>query len=163
MAASELPKPNFMAVDHVSWTVPDLEAALKFYVEVFGAEVLYRLGPIDAAEIPPNDQGRDYMDTHINVPGAALSLAMLKLSHNLNFQLVEYSKPADRTTQLPRSCDRGGHHLAIKVDDVDKAAAYLTAHGCKTMETIFMEEGPLTGKKNMYFFDPFGHQLELVD
>ncbi len=156
-------KPKFIGVDHVSWTVPDIEAAVRFYVDVFDAQVVYRLGPIDAADLPVDEHGRDWMDTHVNVPGACVLIAMLKLSANLNFELFEYSKPDDRSAALPRNCDRGGHHIAIRVDDVDQAAAYLSANGCRVLETIVMEDGPLKGKKNVYFFDPFGHQLELVD
>lgn len=156
-------KPKILAVDHISWTVPDLEEALAFYCGVLGAEELFRMGPLDAADIPPDDQGRDWMATHVGVPGAKLTLVMLKLTDNMNFQLVQYDKPADRRQDLPRNCDRGGHHLGLRVDDVDKTIAYLEAHGCKAMEIIHITDGPMAGKKNVYVLDPFGHQLEIVD
>ncbi len=157
------PKPQFLRVDHISWTVPDLEAAVRFYVDVIGAEVLFQIGPVDAADLPRDAQGRDWMQTHVGVAGAKLTLVMLKLRDNLNFQLVQYDKPLDRRQDLPRNCDRGGHHLALLVDDVDRAIAYLTAHGCRALETIDIDAGPLAGKKNVYVLDPFGHQLEIVD
>ena len=159
----ELERPKFLAADHVSWTVPDVDAAVKFYTEVFGATELFRLGPLNAADIPVDAEGRDWMATHVNVPGAALRLVMLKLTPNLNFQLVEYSKPGDRRQDVPRNCDAGGHHLAIKVDDVEKAKRYLEAHGCRAMQIFDIDSGPLAGKKNLYILDPWGHQLELVD
>ncbi|TKD50756.1 VOC family protein [Sphingomonas baiyangensis] len=155
--------PRFLSVDHVSWTVPDLEAAIAFYRDVIGAEELFRMGPLDAADIPAMPDGRDWMAAHVGVPGARLTLAMMKLADNLNFQLVQYDKPDDRGTTLPRNCDRGGHHLGLKVDDVEKAVAYLAAHGCTPMEIIHIDAGPLAGKKNVYVLDPFGHQLEIVD
>lgn len=156
-------KPRFLSVDHISWTVPDLDAALAFYGGVIGAEELFRMGPLDAAEMPVGADGRDWMESHVDVPGAKLTLVMLKLTDNMNFQLVQYDKPADRRQDLPRNCDRGGHHLGLKVDDVDKAIAYLTAHGCTAMEVIHIDAGPLAGKKNVYMRDPFGHSLEIVD
>lgn len=156
-------KPRFLAVDHVSWTVSDLQAALAFYVSVVGATELYRLGPLDAADMPLDASGRDWMEAHVGVPGARLTLAMLKLTDNMKFQLVQYDKPDDRGQTLPRNCDRGGHHLGLKVDDVDKAIAYLAAHGCTVLETIHITDGPLAGAKNVYVLDPFGHQLEIVD
>ena len=156
-------KPRFLAVDHVSWTVPDLEAALAFYRDVIGAEELFRMGPLDAADMPVDERGRDWMATHVDVPGARLTLVMMKLTDNMNFQLVQYDKPAGRRQELPRNCDRGGHHLALCVDDVDKAIVYLTAHGCTAMEIIHIDAGPLAGKKNVYMTDPFGHSLEIVD
>ncbi|WP_129791780.1 VOC family protein [Sphingosinicella sp. CPCC 101087] len=156
-------RPRIVAVDHVSWTVPDLEEALSFYRDVLGGEELFRMGPLDAADLPSDASGRDWMETHVGVAGARLSLVMLKLADNLNLQLVQYDKPGNRRQDLPRNCDRGGHHLALKVDDVEKAGAWLAQHGCKTLEVIAIEEGPLAGKKNLYVLDPFGHQLELVD
>ncbi|MDR6708645.1 MULTISPECIES: VOC family protein [unclassified Novosphingobium] len=156
------PRPHFSA-DHVSWTVADAEAVARFYIDVFGASELFRMGPIDAADIPPMPDGRDWMAAHVNVPGARLTLIMLRLTETLNFQLVQYDKPDDRSPALPRNCDAGGHHLGLRVDDVPAAAAYLAAHGCTAMEIIEISEGPLAGKKNLYLLDPWGHQLEIVD
>lgn len=156
-------RPRFIAVDHISWTVPDLDAAIAFYVEAFGASVLYRIGPIDAADIPADANGRDWMETHVGVKGARLTLAMLQLAPNLKFQMVQYDKPDDRRQAVPRNCDRGGHHIAMLVEDVDAAAHWLAQRGCKVLEKIVMDEGPLAGKTNVYVQDPWGHQLELVD
>lgn len=155
-------RPRFLAVDHVSWTVPDLDAAIAFYVDAFGASLLFRIGPIDAADIPLDAAGRDWMETHVGVKGARLTLAMLQLAPNLKFQLVQYDKPHDRRQELPRNCDRGGHHIGIQVDDVAAATAWLTQRGCTVLETIVMDEGPLAGTTNVYVQDPWGHQLELV-
>ena len=156
-------KPNFLAVDHISWTVPDIDAALAFYVGVIGAVELWRMGPMDAAEMPVGADGRDWMETHVGVAGARLTLVMLRIADSMNFQLACYDKPDGRRQELPRNCDRGGHHLGLRVDDVDAAIAYLTAHGCTALETIHIDAGPLAGKKNVYVLDPFGHQLEIVD
>lgn len=156
-------RPRLVAVDHVSWTVPDLEAALAFYTGVLGARELYRLGPIDAADLPREADGRDWMEAHVGVAGARLTLAMLQIADNMKFQLVQYDKPADRRSELPRNCDRGGHHLALRVEDVDAFVAYLVEHGCTASATIMVDGGPLAGKKNVYVQDPFGHQLEIVD
>jgi glyoxylase I family protein len=160
---TDAPRPRFLAADHVSFTVPDLETAIAFYTDTFGATELFRMGPIDAADIPPGADGRDWMTAHVGVPGAKLTLAMLKLTDNLNLQLVQYDKPADRLTTPPRNCDAGGHHLALRVDDVDVAATYLAARGCTVLDIIAIGDGPLAGKKNLYVRDPFGHQLEIVD
>lgn len=155
--------PRLLIIDHVSWTVADLEQALGFYRDVLGARELYRMGPLDATDLPVQPDGRDWMAAHVGVPGARLTLAMLEFAEGMKLQLVQYDKPADRSEALPRNCDRGGNHLAFRVDDVDRAAAWLTAHGCTPLETIEIGEGPLAGKKNLYILDPFGRQLELVD
>jgi glyoxylase I family protein len=162
-SAAKTDRPRILAADHVSFTVSDLAAAVSFYSEVFGATELYRLGPLDAADLPRMPDGRDWMHAHIGVADARITLVMLKLADNLNLQLIQYDKPAGRGTTHPRVCDIGGHHLALRVDDVDKAARYLKAHGCSVMETIFLQEGPLGGHKAVYARDPFGNPLEIVD
>jgi catechol 2,3-dioxygenase-like lactoylglutathione lyase family enzyme len=156
-------RPAFVAVDHVSRTVPDLAAAIAFYTETFGATLMYQIGPIDSADIPQDEQGRDWMETHVGVKGAKLTLAMLQLAPNLKLQLVQYDKPADRKQDAPRNCDRGGHHIAFLVKDVNAAAAWLKQRGCKVYESIAMDSGPLAGKTNIYVSDPWGLTLELVD
>jgi glyoxylase I family protein len=128
-----------------------------------GATVLYLIGPIDSSDIPKDAQGRDWMETHVGVKGARLTLAMLQLAPNLKFQLVQYDKPDDRRQVVPRNCDRGGHHVAFLVKDVNAAAAWLRQRGCKVFESIAMDSGPLAGKTNIYVSDPWGHTLELVD
>ena len=156
-------RPRFLAVDHVSRTVPDIQAAIAFYTQAFGASVLFQVGPIDAADIPPGPDGKDWMETHVGVKGAKLTLAMLQLAPNLKVQLVQYDKPSDRKQVMPRNCDLGGHHIALLVADVEAAAAWLKQQGCTVLETIAMDQGPLAGKKNVYVADPWGHQFELVD
>ena len=61
--------PGLSHVDHVGLTVPDLDAASRFYCEVIGGDEVYRLGPFDAAEIPRMADGRDWTAAHINVAG----------------------------------------------------------------------------------------------
>lgn len=156
-------RPRFLAVDHVSRTVPDLQAAIAFYTDAFGASVLFQIGPIDATDIPAGPDGRDWMQTHLGVQGAKLTLAMLQLAPNLKVQLVQYDKPNDRKQVMPRNCDLGGHHVALLVEDVEAAASWLAQKGCKVFEPIAMDAGPLAGKKNIYVADPWGHQFELVD
>ncbi|MDA5194215.1 VOC family protein [Govanella unica] len=151
-------------VDHVSWTVADIDAVSSFYQQAFGARELYRLGPIDAKDLPPGPGGQDWMAEHVNVPGGCLTLAMLELAPNLNFELFQYHKPTDATRTPPRNSDVGGHHIALRVKDADAVAAHLESHGCKLMPgTIEMTEGPCAGVKNRYLCDPFGNQLELVE
>lgn len=155
-------RPSF-TVDHVSRTVPDLEQALAFYCGVLGASELYRMGPMDAADIPRMPDGRDWMQAHVGVEGGRLTLAMIAFGDGLRVQLVQYEKPADRIVRAPRNCDLGGHHIALRVDDVLAAAKWLAARGCTPLDVIEIAEGPLAGKKNLYLLDPFGLQLELVD
>lgn len=154
----------FKRVDHVSLTVPDLDAAVDYYTEVFGAELDYRMGPFDAAEIPPMEDGRDWTAAHINVPGARLEIAMLKLAGGTGMELFEYALPADAATKPPRNCDVGSRHLCLEVEDLDAAVAHLKDNGCTPMAgSIDMTDGPCPPSRSWYVLDPFGNQLELVE
>lgn len=150
-------------VDHMSRTVADIDAALRFYGDVLGAVELFRMGPLDAADMPPGADGRDWMEAHVNVSGARLTLAMLQFPGGGCLQLVAYDKPGSATATPPRNCDLGGNHLGLRVDDVPAAIAWLEAHGCVAMAPIAIDAGPLAGKTNQYVLDPFGLQLEIVD
>ncbi len=156
--------PGFSHVDHVGLTVPDLDAAVAFYADVFGCTELYRLGPFDAAEMPVMDDGRDWTEAHVNVAGARLTLAMLSLAPNVMLELFQYDKPEGSSKVPPRNSDLGGHHIAFKVDDLEVAKAYLEKKGCAVMAgPIVMDEGPCAGLRVNYFLDPWGNQLELVE
>ncbi|MBV7257483.1 VOC family protein [Pacificimonas sp. WHA3] len=156
--------PIFKRVDHVSLTVSDLEAALGFYTDVMGARQLYRMGPFDAAEIPPMEDGRDWTDAHVNVPGARLEIAMVELADNLRMELFAYAKPDNARTEPPRNCDVGSRHLCLEVEDVEATVGYMVKHGCRAMAgPIRSEDGPGDPSLSWYILDPFGHQLELVE
>lgn len=157
--------PGFLNVDHVGITVPDLESAVSFYRNVFGAVELYRLGPFDAAQLPSMPDGRDWSAAHVNVAGAKFHFAMLQMGPGLMLELFQYDRPLDRTLHPPRNCDLGGHHLALKVKDLEKAIDFLK----QQREVVVMagpievSEGPCAGLRVIYFLDPWGNQLELVE
>jgi len=155
---------SFKRIDHVSLTVADIEPVIDFYTRVFGAELAYRMGPFDAAEIPLMEDGRDWTAAHINVPGARLVIAMLKMPDGLGMELFQYEKPADAAQSPPRNCDTGCRHLCIEVEDLDSAVKFLADNGCTPMAgSIDMLEGPCPPSRSWYVLDPFGHQLELVE
>jgi glyoxylase I family protein len=156
-------KPSFRRADHVSLTVADIDAAVTFYTEVMGATVKYRMGPFDAREIPPMDDGRDWTDAHVNVPDARLNICMLQLCDNLGMELFEYERPEDAATTPPRNCDIGSRHICLEVEDLHRAVDYLEANGCERMAgPIVADGGPAPDSLSWYVRDPFGHQMELV-
>ncbi len=156
-------KPTFKRADHVSLTVASMDAALAFYTEVMGATLRYQMGPFDAAEIPRMEDGRDWTEAHVNVPGACLNIAMIQLCDNLSMELFEYQRPADARTIPPRNCDVGSRHICLEVEDVAAAVTYLESNGCKALAgPIVSDAGPAPDSLSWYVLDPFGHQMELV-
>lgn len=156
-------KVPFKRVDHVSLTVKEIEPVIAFYTDVFGAELAYRMGPFDAAEIPRMEDGRDWTEANINVPGARLEIAMLRFGDGLGMELFRYEKPVDAAQTPPRNCDVGSRHLCLEVEQLDATVAFLVSKGCTAMAgSIDMMDGPCPPSRSWYVLDPFGHQLELV-
>jgi catechol 2,3-dioxygenase-like lactoylglutathione lyase family enzyme len=150
--------PGARAVHHVAYTVPNLAQAVDFFVSVIGAELLYRIGPVE-------DTKGDWMTRQLNVhPRASTHIAMLRLGPYTNLELFEYTAPEQRQ-QLPHNSDWGGHHLAIHVDDVDAAVEYLqSVPGVKVLgEAQTLTDGPIAGDRWVYFLTPWGMQMEVLN
>jgi catechol 2,3-dioxygenase-like lactoylglutathione lyase family enzyme len=148
--------PGLRGADHIGFTVPDLDEAVAFFVDVLGCEAFYDLGPFQADD--------DWMETHLNVhPRTVMRrLKFLRCGHGSNFELFEYEAP-DQRSEPPRNSDVGGHHLALYVDDIDAAVAYLRDKGVRILgEPTVRTIGPSAGQTWVYFLSPWGMQLELV-
>jgi len=149
--------PTVRNVDHVGMTVPDLEQAIAFFVDVLGCELLYRVGPW-------SDPTGDFMVTHYDVdPRATFSAAMVRCGPTLNVELVRWTAP-DQTTRAPRNSDAGAAHLAFYVADIDAAVVYLaTQSGVRVLATpVPSASGPTDGQRSVYVLAPWGLSLELI-
>lgn len=148
--------PGLRGTDHIGFTVPDLDEAVDFFVNVIGCEPFYELGPFSS-------EG-DWMATNLDVhPRAVMKrLKFLRCGNGANFEIFEYSSP-DQNTLQPRNSDVGGHHLAFYVDDFDAALDYLRASNVRILgEPVVRADGPSAGQTWVYFLAPWGMQLELV-
>lgn len=148
--------PGLRGGDHLGITVPDLEAATRFLVDVLGAEQFYDLGPFSADD--------DWMSVHLGVRSDAVmtKLRFFRLGTGLNLEVFEYDA-AEQNMVPPLNSDVGGHHLALYVDDVDAATTYLRSHGIEVMgEPTVRTAGPSGGQTWVYFRAPWGLQFELV-
>lgn len=157
VSASDLRMPGLRGVEHVGFTVPDLEEATRFFVDVIGCELAYRLGPI-------SNRDGDWMERHLNVPRqvGVREIRFFRCGFGPNFEIFEYEGGGLSHTP-PRNCDVGGHHLAFYVDDFDAALAYLGGRGVQILGSPTVRvDGPSAGQTWIYFLAPWGMQLELV-
>ena len=148
--------PGLRGADHIGFTVPDLEEAVDFFVDVLGCEPFYELGPFESDD--------DWMARHLNVhPRTVMKkLRFMRCGNGSNFEIFEYASP-DQNRAQPKNSDIGGHHLAFYVDDMDAAVAYLKAKGVRVLgEPTVRTQGPSGGQSWVYFLAPWGMQLELV-
>ena len=147
--------PGLRGAEHIGFTVPDLEQATAFFVEVIGCDAVYDLGPFAADD--------DWMQAHLNVhPRAVMKkLRFFRCKFGPNFEVFEYQAP-DQNLQPPRNSDVGGHHLAFYVDDMEAALAYLRAKGVTILSEPTRSKNASAGQTWVYFLSPWGMQFELV-
>lgn len=147
--------PGLRRLDHVGFTVPDLDEATGFLVDVIGCELLYSLGPF-------KDDG-DWMAEHLNVhPRATVpENRFFRCGGQMIFEVFAYTAP-DQRQQVPRNSDVGGHHIALYVDDLDAAVGHLRSCGITVLGAPTASTGAHDGQRWVYFLAPWGMQFELV-
>lgn len=147
--------PGLKGTDHVGFTVPNLEDAHSFLVDILGCEEIYRLGKKCADD--------DWMLTHLGVhPRTIISeIRFYRLGNGANFEVFLY-QAADEQLPQPRNSDIGGFHIALYVDDLDIAVQYLRERGVEVMGAPTASKQSAAGQRWVYFRSPWGLQFELV-
>jgi catechol 2,3-dioxygenase-like lactoylglutathione lyase family enzyme len=148
--------PGLRRFDHIGFTVPDLAQARGFLVDVLGWEFLYELGPY------ADPDGR-WMSEHLNVdPQCEARINFFRCGGLPTFEVFEY-RAASQQPIPPRNSDVGGHHVALYVDDLDAAVAYLRRQpDVRVLGEPTASKGPHLGQRWIYFLSPWGMQFELV-
>ena len=152
----ELGIPGLRGTEHIGFTVPDLDQAERFLVDVIGCTLVYSLGPFA-------HEHDDWMLRHMGVhPRTVMrELRFFRCGHGPNFEVFQF-EPADGAAPQPRNSDVGGHHLAFYVDDFDLALDHLRAHDVEVLAEPTASSSWSTGQRWVYFRSPWGMQFELV-
>ena len=139
---------------HVGITVKDLDASIRFYHDLLGLEFSNEPSPwFDAPDLGPA----------VGVPGAALRQVSLRLGET-TLELLEYKSPPSETPGPLRSINFGASHVAFLVADIHEAKAELEEKGIEFYSDVnVVDDGVLAGWRWVYFQDPDGYPLELVE
>jgi catechol 2,3-dioxygenase-like lactoylglutathione lyase family enzyme len=142
------------SIHHVGITVPDLDRAIAFYNGVLGLEFFDPPSPVFENE----DLGE-----RVGVPGAALRQVNLMLDGTI-VELLEYTAPPPPLERPVPAHAHGAAHVCFQVADVEAKKAELEAAGVEFLSDVnVVDEGVLAGWRWVYFRDPFGIVLELVE
>lgn len=92
--------PGLRGTEHIGFTVPDLDEAHRFFVDVIGCEYVYTLGPFQRDD--------EWMTEHLNVhPRSVMrELRFYRCGHGPNFEIFQW-EPADGQNPQPRNSDLG--------------------------------------------------------
>lgn len=149
--------PGVRGVNHIGLTVPDINEAETFFSDVLGCEKATSFGPF-------RDDNGTFMQDLLDVDPRAVvnQITLMRCGFGSNIELFSYDAP-DQQTVRPRNSDIGGHHIGFYVDDIDAAAAYFEEKGIRTLMGPFpVNEGPAAGQSIIYFFAPWGLQMEAI-
>jgi methylmalonyl-CoA epimerase len=132
-------EPVFTEIDHVAIAVHDLEAAIAWYADVFGALVVHR-------EIVESD-------------GVEEALVCVADSY---IQLLTPTRDDSPVAKYLANKGEGLHHVAYRVDDCAAALELVKASGARVID-----DAPRPGSRNtmVAFVHPksaFGTLIELV-
>lgn len=127
-------------IDHVAIAVRDLEQAVAWYQEVFGAEVEHR-------EVVESD---------------GVEEALLRVADSY-VQLLTPTDPSSTVARFLESRGEGLHHVGYRVEDCAAALAAVKDHGGRALD-----EAPRPGSRGttVAFIHPktsFGTLIELVE
>ncbi|WP_170334867.1 VOC family protein [Ruegeria arenilitoris] len=155
VALAELP--GMRGTQHIGITVPDVDEAVEFLVDIVGCEAFFSFGPFGPFE-------DDWMTKNLNVnPRAVIEvITMVRCGNGPAFEVFKYTSP-DQNPNPPKNSDIGGYHIAFYVDDINEATQYLRDNGVQVLESPHPLTGTLLeGMDWVYFLTPWGMQMEIV-
>lgn len=124
-----MPPQPVRGIEHIGITVPDHAAAVSFFEQAFGAEVLFSLTDKDRPPITHKDVGAQ---NGLRASKAIVAVSMLRLQNGPNVEVFEIDAPEGRTGR--GIADYGISHFSVTVDDIDAATRRFAEAGGTLLE-----------------------------
>ena len=141
------------SLDHVGFTVSDLDCSLPFYRDLLGMEMLWE-----------RVYEEEYVRTLVGYPTLRLLCAYLQMpGSTVKVELLEYQNVPRDQGELRRA-DPGNAHLALAVNDLDDLCRRLKEAGVKFVsEPVVSTAGHYQRTKTVYVCDPDGISVQLLE
>ena len=146
-------------VHHVAVSVPDIELARKFYIDLLGAK--------ETSEIAW--EGNPFIDEIVGLKDSAARSFMARLG-NTHIEVFEYTQPKAGPQDPDRGVNQYGYtHFGIQVDDIMEVynrmlEAGIRFHAAPDMSPITTDpDGTKRGYAATYGRDFFGNVFEIME
>ena len=126
-------------IDHVAIAVEDLDAAIEWYRDTFGATVAHRE----------------------TVESEGVEEALLKVAESY-IQLTRGTRPDSAVSKFLEKRGQGVHHIGYRVDDIDEALKALEASGAQVVGEATKPGSRGTTVAFVHPKSAFGTLIELV-
>jgi catechol 2,3-dioxygenase-like lactoylglutathione lyase family enzyme len=137
--------------NHTSFTVADLDVAVKFWTEAMGFE---------AATVA--ERHGDWQGPVTGVPGARIKVAHL-FGHGHHMEFIQYLESEGRSVPLSPNMPCVAH-VCLECSDIRETARLLRAHGATPQgEMVEVSEASMRPCKAGYLRDPNGVIIELLE
>lgn len=148
------------AIQHIGVSVPDLDKAREFYIDLLGAVEVGK---------PLEWQDNPFIDAVVGLEGSAARQFMCRLG-NAHIEVFEYLAPRSAAQDPNEGVNRFGYtHFAVQVEDVLACyerlmAAGIRAHTPPSMDGITVDaDGTKHGYAATYCRDFFGNVFEIME
>lgn len=137
-------------MNHMSFTVSDLERSIRFYRDTLGLTLISLAG-----------RDKAFSAKVTGIPDAELRIAYLG-APNCAVELIQYLSPRGETIDT-RTCNVGSAHVCFIVDDFEPMVARLRGAGIVFPgEPAVVPAGPNLGRGVLYFEDPDSNTIEIL-
>lgn len=147
---------SILGLHHIGFTVPDMEEAVAFFRDIFGAVTIMECGSVDVDD--------EFMARHLGVP-KGIKIAdqrVVQIGRGGSLELFEYSGVEGKQS-LKHNGEIGAMHIAFEVDDAFAVAERLRVAGVDLLEgPSLIEGGPMDNLVWLYLRAPWGQYLEIV-
>jgi catechol 2,3-dioxygenase-like lactoylglutathione lyase family enzyme len=142
-----------MTLDHVGFSVLNLDRSLVFYCDLLEMVLLWE-----------RVYEEEYVRILVGYPTLRLRCAYLQIpGSTVTLELLEYQNVPRQSIGLRRA-DRGNAHLALSVADLNHICQRLKEAGVTFVsEPVISSAGHYKGTKTVYIEDPDGISVQLME
>lgn len=140
-----------VSVNHVSFTVANLDESIAFYRDVLGMECISKA-----------ERDEEFSSAVTGLKGVSMNIAYMK-APEFAVELIKYvtgeGDKIDTTTNNP-----GSTHLCFNIANYDEWIERMKKNGVKMCgELCHVPAGPNKGKRVCYMLDNEGNHLEFIE